>query len=139
MELYYKVIKVEKASGVATVTDEKEYKASEPLFARRGAIAEVDKMREAIESDEVAAAQAKQGLLSIMVNFCFSAIDGFVSELPIHFAFGNEDLSLIAHHSWPLETSLYYQYGYDTGGDITTYMDVLVLPDVLEQVLEDHF
>lgn len=139
MELYYKVIKVEQANGVATITDEKEYKASEPLFARRGAIAEADKMRDAIEADATAAALAKQGLLSVVVNLCFSAIDGLVSALPIHFAFGNEDLSLIAHHSWPLETSLYYQYGYDTGGDITTYMDVLVLPDVLEQVLEDHF
>jgi hypothetical protein len=139
MELYYKVIKIEKANGIATPAYEKEFKASEPLFARRAAIAEADKLKEAVAANADSNAQAMQGLLTIIVALCFPALEGFVSELPVHFAFGNEELSLLTHHSWPLEAGLYYQYQCDTGGNITTYMDVLVLPDVMEQVLEDHF
>jgi len=51
MELYYKVIQIERTEGGTVITHQKEYKASEPLFARRAAITEAEKLREAIEAN----------------------------------------------------------------------------------------
>jgi hypothetical protein len=139
MELYYKVLRIEKTPDSPVITYQKECKSSEPLFARRAAIAEAEKLRDTIEAAKEKNPQSNNEAVTIIVTLCFSAVPGLVSELPIHFIYGNEDLNLLTHHSWPFETSLYYQYQYDTGGDIANYMGVLVLPDVMEQVIEDQF
>lgn len=128
MELYYKTIKIERQPS-ATITYSKEYKASEPLFARRGAIDDAEKMRDDLQDNSA----------TVMVLLCFSPIEGHVSELPVHIISGNTDANLLVHHSWSLETSLYYQYQYDTGGDLANYMGSTVLYDVLEQTKEDDF
>jgi hypothetical protein len=131
MELYYKVVKIERHQGTVSATYQREFRSSEPLFARRAAMDDAEKMREEIEQGKIEA--------TALVSLCFSPIEGYVTELPIHTISGNQDLHLLVHHSWTLETSLYYQYQYDTGGDLANYMGSTVLYDVLEQIKEDDF
>jgi hypothetical protein len=131
MELYYKVVKIEKHKETVSATYHREFRSSEPLFARRAAVDDAEKMREDTENGKTEA--------TVLVSLCFSPIEGYVTELPIHTISGNQDLSLLVHHSWALETSLYYQYQYDTGGDLANYMGSTVLYDVLEQIKEDEY
>lgn len=130
MELYYKVAQLERHNDTTSATYSREFRSSEPLFARRAAIDDAEKLRGKLEENNTPG--------TILVSLCFSPIEGYVSELPVHTIAGNTDLSLLVHHSWSLETSLYYQYQYDTGGDLANYMGSTVLYDVLEQIKEDE-
>ncbi|RYD56233.1 MAG: hypothetical protein EOP56_12940 [Sphingobacteriales bacterium] len=130
MELYYKVVKVERHNDNVSTTYSRVFRSSEPLFARRAAIDDAEKMREELEGGNSDA--------TILVSLCFAPIEGYVTELPVHTMQGNQDLTMLVHHSWALETSLYYQYKYETGGDLANHMGSTVLYDVLEQVKEDE-